>query len=58
MERAGGVRYTIKDGIIYDAPGLLRDVREIVAQDKQDKITGSPSPVLIIKTCVFYHVHR
>ena len=30
VERVGGVRYTIKDGIIYDAPGLLEDVRAIV----------------------------
>lgn len=33
--RAGGVRYTIKDGIIYDAPALLEDVREIVRQAKE-----------------------
>jgi hypothetical protein len=29
-ERVGGVRYTIKDGIIYDARQLLRDVEDIV----------------------------
>jgi len=28
--RAGGVRYTIKDGIIYDAKQLLRDVKAMV----------------------------
>jgi len=28
--RVGGVRYTIKDGIVYDAPALLDDVRKIV----------------------------
>lgn len=28
--RAGGVRYTIKDGIVFDAAELLADVREIV----------------------------
>ncbi|HEY9143988.1 MAG TPA: amidohydrolase family protein [Arenimonas sp.] len=32
--RVGGVRYTIKDGIVYDAPALLRDVRAIVAEEK------------------------
>jgi imidazolonepropionase-like amidohydrolase len=32
--RAGGVRYTIKDGIIYDAKQLLADVREMVRQAK------------------------
>ena len=26
MERVGGVRYTIKDGIVYDAKKLLADV--------------------------------
>ncbi|NND88064.1 MAG: amidohydrolase family protein, partial [Flavobacteriaceae bacterium] len=28
--RVGGVRYTIKDGIIYDAKELLNDVKEMV----------------------------
>ena len=28
--RVGGVRYTIKDGIVYDARELLSDVRNIV----------------------------
>jgi len=32
--RAGGVQYTIKDGIIYDAKQLLADVREMVRQAK------------------------
>ena len=35
-ERVGGVRYTIKDGIIYDAPRLLEDVKQIVDQAKAD----------------------
>jgi len=30
--RLGGVRYTIKDGIVYDARELLADVRAIVSQ--------------------------
>ena len=34
--RVGGVRYTIKDGVIYDAPGLLADVREIVQTAKTE----------------------
>ena len=29
---SGGVRWTIKDGIPYDAPALLADVKEIVRQ--------------------------
>jgi imidazolonepropionase-like amidohydrolase len=34
--RVGGVRYTVKDGIVYDAPALLADVREIVRAAKVD----------------------
>jgi len=36
-ERVGGVRYTIKDGIVYDAPVLLEDVREIVQEAKAER---------------------
>ncbi len=32
MDRHGGVRWTVKDGILYDAPGLLDDVRRMVAR--------------------------
>ncbi|MEL6390007.1 MAG: amidohydrolase family protein [Bacteroidota bacterium] len=35
--RAGGVKYTIKDGIIYDAKQLLADVREMVAEAKGEE---------------------
>lgn len=35
VERVGGVRYTVKDGIVYDAKRLLEDVRKIVAEEKQ-----------------------
>lgn len=31
LERVGGVVYTIKDGIVFDARALLADVREMVA---------------------------
>lgn len=33
--RVGGVRYTIKDGIVYDAKALLADVRRMVAEAKR-----------------------
>lgn len=33
--RVGGVKYTIKDGIVYDAKALLADVREMVEKAKQ-----------------------
>lgn len=32
--RIGGVKYTIKDGIVYDAKQLLSDVKKIVDQEK------------------------
>lgn len=32
--RAGGVKYTVKDGIVFDAKKLLADVRKIVAAEK------------------------
>ena len=32
--RAGGVKYTIKDGIVYDAKKLLNDVKIMVAKEK------------------------
>lgn len=35
--RKGGVRYTIKDGIVYDAKQLLQDVAEMVEQEKQEE---------------------
>ena len=35
--RVGGVKYTVKDGIIYDAKELLEDVREMVDKDKEER---------------------
>ncbi len=34
MEVTGGIRYTIKDGIVFDAKALLEDVRALVADQK------------------------
>ncbi len=34
--RVGGVRYTIKDGIIYDARQLLRDVEKMVEEAREE----------------------
>lgn len=34
--RVGGVKYTIKDGIIYDAKKLLADVKEMVDKAKEE----------------------
>ncbi len=33
-ERVGGVRYTIKDGIVFDAKKLLADVADVVAAER------------------------
>jgi hypothetical protein len=33
--RKGGVKYTVKDGIVYDAKKLLQDVQQIVDQEKK-----------------------
>jgi len=38
--RVGGVRYTIKDGIVYDARELLEDVRDIVQKARAESGTG------------------
>jgi imidazolonepropionase-like amidohydrolase len=40
VERVGGVRYTIKDGIVYDARELLADVRALVAQARAEAGQG------------------
>ncbi len=34
LETVGGVRWTIKDGVVYDAPKLLEDVAAMVAAQK------------------------
>ncbi|MEM1263051.1 MAG: amidohydrolase family protein, partial [Pseudomonadota bacterium] len=40
--RVGGVKYTIKDGVIYDAKALLADVRAIVAKARDGKPLKQP----------------
>jgi imidazolonepropionase-like amidohydrolase len=35
QEKVGGVKYTIKDGIVYDAQKLLADVAAAVAAEKR-----------------------
>jgi len=37
VERVGGVRYTIKDGIVYDAKQLLADVAAMVERQKRER---------------------
>jgi hypothetical protein len=40
-EWVGGIRYTIKDGIVYDAKRLLGDVAAMVEKQKQGRRTSS-----------------
>jgi imidazolonepropionase-like amidohydrolase len=46
VERAGGILYTIKDGIVYDAKALLADVAAMVQRQKAQRgitsETGGP----------------
>ena len=35
VEHGGGVRWTIKNGVIFDAQELLRDVEDYVTEMKQ-----------------------
>jgi len=37
LEKVGEVKYTIKDGIVYDAKQLLADVRKMVEDQKAEK---------------------
>jgi hypothetical protein len=37
VERVGGVRWTIKDGIVYDSKKLLADVAKMVEKQKQGR---------------------
>lgn len=41
--KVGGVKYTIKDGIIYDAKKLLADVRRMVADAKKAQAVDATS---------------
>ncbi len=42
--RVGGVAYTIKDGIVYDARKLLEDVRAMVREAKIDEGSSATAP--------------
>jgi hypothetical protein len=43
-ERVGGVRYTIKDGVVYDAKQLLADVAAMVERAKAQADTVETTP--------------
>lgn len=41
VERAGGVEWTIKDGVVYDAEKLLADVRGMVDEQKKQRLQAN-----------------
>jgi len=41
--RVGGVKYTIKDGIVYDAKRLLEDVARMVEEQKEERAVTDAS---------------
>ena len=46
VTRTRGIKWTIKDGILYDAKGLLADVRAMVARAKEEAgLPQGPMPV-------------
>ena len=46
VERVGGIRYTIKDGIVYDVPELLAGIRAMVRARKDEYgIPEGPMPI-------------
>lgn len=48
VDRMGGVRFTIKDGIVFDAHELLADVRRMVDAQKAERgMPPSPMPMKI-----------
>ena len=46
VERVGGISYTVKDGIIYDARKLRAEIREMVAKEKAERHIP-PGPMVI-----------
>lgn len=43
VQRVGGVRYTVKDGVLYDAPQLLERVRDVVAAERERHAGSGPA---------------
>jgi hypothetical protein len=43
-ERVGGIKYTIKDGIVYDAKQLLADVAAMVEKQKRERGVKTTTP--------------
>ncbi|WP_243451183.1 amidohydrolase family protein [Sphingosinicella sp. CPCC 101087] len=47
VERVGGIVYTVKDGIIYDARRLRAEVRDMVARQRAER--GIPAGPMVIE---------
>ncbi|WP_447757896.1 amidohydrolase family protein [Sphingopyxis fribergensis] len=47
VERVGGIAYTVKDGIIYDAAKLRAEIRDMVAKSKAER--GLPPGPMVIE---------
>ena len=43
VERVGGIKWTIKDGIVYDAKQLLADAAKMVEQQKRERLAAEAS---------------
>ena len=43
-EQVGGIRFTIKDGIVYDARQLLADVAAMVEKQKKERAGKTTTP--------------
>lgn len=43
LDSVGGVRWTIKDGVVYDVHQLLDDVAKMVAAEKQRRAAAAPA---------------
>ena len=49
VERVGGVKWTIKDGIVYDARKLRTQIREMVrAAKEKEGIVPGPRPIATV----------
>ncbi|BAK66499.1 putative hydrolase [Sphingobium sp. SYK-6] len=47
VERVGGITYTIKDGIVYDARQIRAEIRDMVAKAKAER--GLPNGIMTIE---------
>ncbi len=44
VQRVGGIKYTIKDGVVFDTQALLAEVRRMVAESKQVAASEGDAP--------------